>query len=75
MFKDKHWREMKFLSKILMVSLLAHVINSFHQLEMTDFLRNNISYVGQQRNAGLNFGFKSINSNYFPQNPFINYLC
>lgn len=75
-FEDKYWQGMKFLSKILMVSLHAHVINSFNQLEMTDFLRNSISYAGQQRNAGLNLALRVlILSNYLPQNPFINYLC
>lgn len=76
MFEDKYWQGIKFVSKILMVSLRAHVINSFNQLEMTDFLRNNISYFGQQRKAGLNLALRVlILTNYLPQNPFINYLC
>lgn len=76
MFEDKYWQGIKFVSKILMVSLRAHVINSFNQLEMTDFLRSNISYFGQQRNAGLNLALRVlILTNYLPQNPFINYLC
>lgn len=70
MFENKYWQGMKLLSKILMVSLHAHVINCFNQLEMTDFLRNNI-----MRNAGLNLALRVlILSNYLPQNPFINYL-
>lgn len=73
--EDKYWQGMKFLSNIL-VSLHAHVINNFNQLDMTDFLRNNTSYVGQQRNTGLNLALRVlILSNYLPQNPFINYLC
>lgn len=45
---------MRFLLKILMVSLRALVINNLNQLGMVDYLRDNISYVKQQRNAGLN---------------------
>lgn len=67
---------MRFLLEILMVSLHALVINNLNQLEMINFLRDYRSYVGQQRNAGLNLALRVlILCNYLPQNLFINYLC
>lgn len=74
--EEKHWQGMRFLLKILMVSLHALVINNLNQLKMIDFLRDTISHVGQQRNAGLNLALRVlILSNYLSQNLFINYLC
>lgn len=75
-FEEKHWQGMRFLLEILMVSLHALVINNLNQLEMINFLRDYRSYVGQQRNAGLNLALRVlILCNYLPQNLFINYLC
>lgn len=48
--------------------MYALVINNLNKLEMINSLRDNLSYIGQQRNRMLILG------NYLPQNLFINYL-